>query len=172
MCIRDRSIETENYRIVKEQEESLRFGHFDNEDAWKLGNIIVEQARAKQVAIAAEIWINGYQVFRYGFQGTNSFNDIWLRRKAVSYTHLDVYKRQSVSSATAESNSTVGFDRERARELRKRVKIEKLQMHDKATIRENIICPVSYTHLDVYKRQSTRTAKFPPAALVRRRSHI
>lgn len=46
----------------------------------------------------------------------------------------------SVSSATAESNSTVGFDRERARELRKRVKIEKLQMHDKATIRENIIC--------------------------------
>ena len=82
------SIETENYRIVKEQEESLRFGHFDNEDAWKLGNIIVEQARAKQVAIAAEIWINGYQVFRYGFQGTNSFNDIWLRRKVNTVNML------------------------------------------------------------------------------------
>lgn len=75
------SLEQDNYEIVKRQEEKLRFEHFDNEDAWKLGCQIVNDAREKQLSISVEIWINGYQVFRYGFPGTNNFNDIWMRRK-------------------------------------------------------------------------------------------
>lgn len=75
------SLESDNYKIIEKQEQVLRFDHFDNEDAWELGSIIVEEARKKKCSIAAEIWINGYQVFRYGFSGTNNFNDIWLKRK-------------------------------------------------------------------------------------------
>ena len=111
------SRDMEVYEILCRQEEMLRFGSFDNEDAWKLGSLIVEDARKRNLPIAVDIRINGYQVFRYGFQGTNDYNEIWLKRKiksvtmmhkstlgihymrrtgreAVSYTHLDVYKRQ------------------------------------------------------------------------------
>ena len=75
------SIEKENYQIVKSQEEILRFTHFDNKDAWNLGKQIVEDAQKNNLSISVEIWINTYMVFRYGCQGTNTFNEIWMRRK-------------------------------------------------------------------------------------------
>ena len=59
-----------------------------------------------------------------------------ITHKAVSYTHLDVYKRQSVDSLDWKDLS--------ASEITKRVT-------DK--IHPGAIVPVSYTHLDVYKRQ-------------------
>ena len=73
--------EEKNLEIVKRQEERILFEHFDNDDAWNLGSLIVEEARKAGKAIAVEIHINGYQVFRYGFNGTNGYNDWWLRRK-------------------------------------------------------------------------------------------
>ena len=78
----------EKYKIVARQEKELRFDHFDNDDAWELGSIIVEEARKKGLAIAVDIVINGYKVFRYGFQGTNNYNDIWLTRKINSVTTI------------------------------------------------------------------------------------
>ena len=72
----------------------------------------------------------------------------------VSYTHLDVYKRQSPESAKrnmvknirqgdknqAWSGSLVNMERKACRK------------NDKSGG-----CPVSYTHLDVYKRQKYRS---------------
>ena len=55
-----------------------------------------------------------------------------LRKKPVSYTHLDVYKRQETSNGNV-SMENVSFSYVPARKL--------------------IEGPVSYTHLDVYKRQ-------------------
>ncbi|MDO4478799.1 MAG: heme-binding protein [Lachnospiraceae bacterium] len=75
------SLAADNYAICKRQEERLVFDHFDNDDAWKLGSQMVNDAREKGLAIAVEIWINGYMVFRYGFNGTNNYNDLWLGRK-------------------------------------------------------------------------------------------
>lgn len=68
--------------VIEQQESTLRFDHFDNDDAWKLGCLIVEDARKKQLAIAVDININGFTVFRYGFAGTNDYNNRWLTRKA------------------------------------------------------------------------------------------
>ena len=52
--------------------------------------------------------------------------------EAVSYTHLDVYKRQRFTSA----------------------QIPVTGQRDTATVKAGIkVFPVSYTHLDVYKRQ-------------------
>ena len=48
--------------------------------------------------------------------------------RAVSYTHLDVYKRQDVS-----------------------FKVVKQFIN---SVQEQAVGPVSYTHLDVYKRQA------------------
>ena len=52
----------------------------------------------------------------------------------VSYTHLDVYKRQSLHCATINHANVIE------------------------------IAPVSYTHLDVYKRQADATAEAPADA--------
>ena len=52
-----------------------------------------------------------------------------FRVAAVSYTHLDVYKRQIVHIAP-----TFGAD-------------------DDRVAKQQNIAPVSYTHIDVYKRQ-------------------
>ena len=39
--------------VLAMQEEILQFGHFTNEDAWALGNIIVAEARKR----GKEVWI-------------------------------------------------------------------------------------------------------------------
>ena len=58
---------------------------------------------------------------------------------AVSYTHLDVYKRQVLLRLCA---ATAGWERSV-----KRLSIERILLC------KYRITPVSYTHLDVYKRQ-------------------
>ena len=63
--------------------------------------------------------------------------------KTVSYTHLDVYKRQPVSSIqgyleTIVNNPTLPREKINA-------------------FLERSYAPVSYTHLDVYKRQMQNT---------------
>jgi len=68
------------HEIIK-QEELLRFEHFSNEDALEVGMLLIEEAKKRNVPVAIDIIVNGYKVFRYGFQGTNPHNDMWLRRK-------------------------------------------------------------------------------------------
>lgn len=68
------------HEIIK-QEELLRFEHFSNEDALEIGMLLIEEARKRNAPVAIDITVNGYKVFRYGFQGTNAHNDMWLRRK-------------------------------------------------------------------------------------------
>ena len=66
----------------------------------------------------------------------------------VSYTHLDVYKRQLHKRSGVESSSN-GWP----------VRFRKLSQMSSS--------PVSYTHLDVYKRQASRSA--PPRPVPNRR---
>ena len=68
--------------------------------------------------------------------GRDSLLDILNNVAAVSYTHLDVYKRQIVHRI-----SNVDFVRNH------------YFFHQEATAQAVSIIPVSYTHLDVYKRQ-------------------
>ena len=66
-------------------------------------------------------------------EGTPIFQSISLNEEAVSYTHLDVYKRQTILNDLAAS-----FEG-------RNEYISRLCSYP---------LPVSYTHLDVYKRQS------------------
>ena len=63
-----------------------------------------------------------------------SFEDVMSNYKAVSYTHLDVYKRQQ---QTGDSYTKKGED-----------------FWDNYPSSYNSTISVSYTHLDVYKRQA------------------
>lgn len=75
---------------LRAQEELLQFSAFSNDDAWKLGCMLVARAKSQNVSPAFEITVNGYSVFRYGFPGTNQHNAHWLRRKrnTVSVTGM------------------------------------------------------------------------------------
>lgn len=76
-------------QILKQQEEALEFDAFSNEDAFEIGVLLVEYAKAKQVAVAIEIVVNGWPVFLHAMQGTRPENNRWLRRKRnfLEYRH-------------------------------------------------------------------------------------
>ena len=61
--------------------------------------------------------------------------------KPVSYTHLDVYKRQGLLPVT------VKFFQHRRH-------LGRVEQHRRAELAGTPV-PVSYTHLDVYKRQAS-----------------
>lgn len=68
--------------MLEMQEEILQFSHFTNEDAWELGNMIVDEAKKRKLGVAVSIRLNnGYTVFQYAADGTNLHNEHWMRRK-------------------------------------------------------------------------------------------
>ena len=83
--------------------------------------------------------------------------------EAVSYTHLDVYKRQEqydVCIALEASLVDIVPSAKRARDLIEQVGSDRLKvLLDPANLIANSSEAVSYTHLDVYKRQWYASAK-------------
>lgn len=67
---------------IEEQERRLVLPRFDNDDAWRLGSLLVESARAASAAVTIDIRRNGQQLFHYALPGTSPDNDAWLLRKA------------------------------------------------------------------------------------------
>ena len=84
-------------------------------------------------------------LFLNGTIAEESWFDDDVTPQPVSYTHLDVYKRQAQGGGSMRVIS-----REALQALRERypkgARVELVQMDDPQA-------PVSYTHLDVYKRQ-------------------
>ncbi|MFI3238166.1 MAG: heme-binding protein [Lachnospiraceae bacterium] len=71
--------------VVEKQEEAFVFEQFTHEDAWKLGNIIVEVARRRKFSPAISIRLmSGYTVFQYGFDNTGLDHENWMLRKLAS----------------------------------------------------------------------------------------
>jgi len=90
--------------------------------------------------------VNVYAAYGRGFE-TPTLNDLAYRSTTVSYTHLDVYKRQGQTTALgmlvgALAILPLGIAQAGGRML--------LPVLLPAAIG---VAPVSYTHLDVYKRQ-------------------
>ena len=70
----------------------------------------------------------------------------------VSYTHLDVYKRQVLGSSVSYAQTLT------AGQAQKSAQADAFLDYEKALITGGLdaATPVSYTHLDVYKRQQHR----------------
>ena len=99
---------------------------------------------------------------------TDIFGEQWLYSRPVSYTHLDVYKRQVLGLLYANRMQTVAYKviekfglfdllgTEVKRALRNSymsdliINDSYMQCVDELS---QVLTPVSYTHLDVYKRQ-------------------
>lgn len=79
--------------ILKMQEEILQFTHFTNQDAWELGKLMVEEAKARKYNIAVSIRLNsGLVIFQHMTDGATLDNEAWMERK------FNTVKRQEVSS--------------------------------------------------------------------------
>jgi len=66
---------------IANQEKELQFEVFTNDDAWKIGSLMVETAKARLLAITIDICRSNQQLFHYAMPGTNPDNDEWIKRK-------------------------------------------------------------------------------------------
>ena len=72
----------EAIRILSEQEKILQFDSFTSEDAWKLGNIMVEEIRNQGIDLTVSIRkMNGHIIFAYASEGANLNHQNWTDRK-------------------------------------------------------------------------------------------
>ncbi|MFD7918390.1 heme-degrading domain-containing protein [Streptomyces sp. NPDC059740] len=67
---------------LEEQEARLVFPAFGNDDAWRLGSLLVDMARERKAAVTVDIRHGEQQLFHFALPGTSADNDAWLARKA------------------------------------------------------------------------------------------
>lgn len=66
---------------LEEQERRLVFARFDNDDAWRLGCLLVDLARERSLPVTVDIRRHGHQLFHAALPGTAPDNDAWIERK-------------------------------------------------------------------------------------------
>ncbi len=68
--------------ILQNQEDEFIFKHFTSEDAWEIGNLLVNEFKEHAYSAAVSIKLNnGYTVFHYGTDGTGLDHQNWIARK-------------------------------------------------------------------------------------------
>ena len=98
--------------VLQEQEKLLQFDSFTNADAWRLGNIMVEEIAARGIELAVCIRkINGNIIFQYATDGTNLNNQRWMMRKfnTVAYMECSSLTATVMSHLTGEVIATHGL---------------------------------------------------------------
>lgn len=93
-------------RIAAEEAE-LVLDRFDQEDAWRLGTLLVEEARRRRAPVAVDIRRPAQVLFHAALPGAMPDNDEWIRRKsAVAFrfgkASLAVGVSLALSSSTIE----------------------------------------------------------------------
>jgi uncharacterized protein (UPF0303 family) len=68
-------------RQLAEQEQRLQLNRFDNDDAWRLGCLLVDMARDRELGVTVDIRRGEQQLFHYALPGTTPDNDSWIERK-------------------------------------------------------------------------------------------
>ena len=64
------------------EEQELRWQHFDEDDAWRLGSALVTVARERRLPVAVDVARGDQQLFHAALAGSSPDNDAWLARKA------------------------------------------------------------------------------------------
>ncbi len=64
-----------------EEERTLVFTHFDNDDAWRLGCLLVELAQERELGVTIDVRRGTQQLFHAALPGTTADNDSWVERK-------------------------------------------------------------------------------------------
>jgi uncharacterized protein (UPF0303 family) len=76
--------------MVEGQEELLQFSHFNRQDVWKLGKEMADKILGEDLALAVSIrLLNGFILFQYAADRTNTDNTYWLEKKFNTVRDLD-----------------------------------------------------------------------------------
>jgi uncharacterized protein (UPF0303 family) len=76
--------------IAEKQEELLQFPHFNRQDAWDLGQLLVKRILERRLVLVCSIrLLNGFILFQYAGEGTKNENEFWLSRKFNTVRDLD-----------------------------------------------------------------------------------
>ena len=84
-----------------QEEETLQFTSFNENDAWKIGNQIVSESMDKDLPITIDITRGTHQVFHASLPGTSADNDEWVKRKVrvvYRFGHSSFYMGQYLKS--------------------------------------------------------------------------
>ncbi|MGD6745252.1 heme-degrading domain-containing protein [Streptomyces sp. BH106] len=78
---------------LEDQERRLVLDSFTHDDAWALGNLLVDLARERQAPVAIDITRGGQQLFHAALPGSAPDNDAWIARKrrVVERYHASSY---------------------------------------------------------------------------------
>jgi uncharacterized protein (UPF0303 family) len=100
---------------IEEQERRLVLPRFDNDDAWRLGTVLVDLARARSAPVTIDIRRGGQQLFHCALPGTSADNDAWIQRKCRTtdrYGHASylVGLRCAARGTTFEASSRLDPD--------------------------------------------------------------
>ncbi|MFT3890938.1 MAG: heme-degrading domain-containing protein [Anaerolineales bacterium] len=95
-----------------QEEQELQFVKFNEGDAWKLGSLLVDMARNRNLPVAIDITRGTHQLFHASLRGTSPDNDEWIKRKVRTvyrFGHSSFYIGQSLKSKgkTIEQSSLV-----------------------------------------------------------------
>jgi uncharacterized protein (UPF0303 family) len=66
---------------VTQQEAALVLTRFDNDDAWRLGTILVQLAQERRLPVTLDITRGEQQLFHAALPGASADNDDWIVRK-------------------------------------------------------------------------------------------
>ena len=99
------SIAEDIQKIIK-QEQVLRFAHFDEDDAWKLGSQMRAAAVARKLPLVIDIRCAGRRLFYAGLPGTTPGNEGWVQRK-INVVHLTHKSSYRVSRELAQSGGAL-----------------------------------------------------------------
>jgi uncharacterized protein (UPF0303 family) len=78
-----------NKKTVFDQEESLQFTHFSNDDAQEIGGILIKNAKRRGISISVDISRGMHTLFRVCMPGTTMDNVVWMKRKRNSVYHFE-----------------------------------------------------------------------------------
>jgi uncharacterized protein (UPF0303 family) len=67
---------------VEEQQRLLQLDRFDNDDAWRLGSMLVDLARSRGLPVVVDVRRPGQVLFHVSLPGTVPDNDTWVERKS------------------------------------------------------------------------------------------
>lgn len=78
---------------LEDQERRLVLNSFTYDDAWTLGNLLVDLAREREAPVAIDITRGGQQLFHAALPGSAPDNDAWIARKrrVVERYHASSY---------------------------------------------------------------------------------
>ncbi|UNO44137.1 heme-degrading domain-containing protein [Streptomyces sp. MST-110588] len=71
----------EQVRELEAQERRLVLDSFSNEDAWRLGCLLVDMARERGAAVTVAVRRGAQLLFHCALPGTSADNDAWITRK-------------------------------------------------------------------------------------------